>query len=113
MCASGHLVMEDNLLTIDSSVPRLAVAVLVMGQDTPELRRNRLQNVTGRRLALLLDWASLDPVLEGNQVKPGDAGLSTGGLRWHRASVLYHGSNDGVRAFAGQVKRGLMGLAGR
>jgi hypothetical protein len=108
LSASGHLVMEDNLLSIGPKAPRLAAAVLVTGQDTPELRRNRLLNATHQPAALLLDWTDKDPVLEGNQVEPSDAELSTSGLWRHRASVMYYGTKDEVRAFAGKVKRGLL-----
>jgi hypothetical protein len=108
LSASGHLIMEDNLLSIGPKASRLAAAVLVTGQDAPELRRNRLLNATRRPAALLLDWTNKDPVLEGNQVEPGDTGLSTRGLWRHRASVLYYGTKHEVRAFAGQVKHGLL-----
>jgi hypothetical protein len=111
--ASGHLVMQDNLLSIGPNVPRLAAAVLVTGQDTPELRRNRLLNATGRPAALLLDWTSQEPALESNQVGSGDAALSTSGLWRHRVAILYHGTKDEVRAVAGQAKRGLQGLMQR
>jgi hypothetical protein len=111
--ASGHLVMQDNLLSIGPNVPRLAAAVLVTGQDTPELRRNRLLNATGRSAALLLDWTSQEPVLESNQVGSGDAALSTSGLWRHRVAILYHDTKDEVRAVAGQAKRGLQGLMRR
>jgi hypothetical protein len=111
LSTSGHLVMEDNVLSIGPKAPRLSAAVLVTGQDSPEVRRNRLLNATGRPVALLLDWTGKYPVLEGNLVEPRDAGLSTNGVWRYRASVLYRGTKDGVRAFAGQVRRGLLGPA--
>ncbi len=113
LSASGHLVMEDNNLSIGPHLSRLNAAVLVMGQDSPELRRNRLLNGTGRPATLLLAWTSGHPLLEGNLVEPGDAELSTAGLWQHRASALYHGTKDGARAVAGQVKRDLLDLLNR
>jgi hypothetical protein len=110
LSASGHLVMEDNNLSIGPHLPRLNAAVLVTGQDSPELRRNRLLNGTGRPATLLLAWTSAYPLLEGNLVEPGDAELSTTGLWQYRASALYHGTKSGVRAIAGQVKRDLLEL---
>jgi hypothetical protein len=113
LSAGGHLVMEDNQLSLGPNSPRLAAAVLVTGTDSPELRRNQLLNGTGRPAVLLLDWSSNEPVLEGNLIGLGDAGLSTSGIWRFRASALYHGTKDEVRAVAGQVKRGLLGLVGR
>jgi hypothetical protein len=113
LSASGHLVMEDNTLSIGPHSPRSNAAVLVTGQDSAELRRNRLRNGTGRPASLLLAWTSADPLLEGNLVEPGDAELSTTGLWQHRASALYHSTQSGVRAFAGQVKRDLRQLLDR
>lgn len=109
----GHLVMQDNRLFIGPNPPRPAAAVLATGRDGPELRRNRLLNATGRPMALLLDWTGATPVLQGNQVGSGDATVSTSGLWRHRASDLYHGTREGARALAGEVKRSLLGLAGR
>jgi len=111
--ADGHLIMEDNLLSLGPNRPHLAAAVLVLGQDAPELRGNRLLNTTGRAAALLLDWTGKAPVLQNNEVGAGDVVLSTRGLWWHRASRLYHGAKDGVRSWAGQAKRGLLELLGR
>ena len=113
LSASGHLVMEDNTLAIGPHSPRLNAAVLVTGEDSAELRRNRLRNGTGRPANLLLTWTSAAPVLEDNLVEPGDAELSTTGLWQHRASALYHSTQNGVRAFAGQVKRDLWQLLDR
>jgi hypothetical protein len=110
--AGGHLVMEDNVLSIGPTAPRLAAAVLVTGQDAPRLRGNRLLNATGRSAVLLLDWSGSDPVLEGNQVGAGDVALSTSGLWRHRAAQLYHGTKDAGRAFAGRAKRRLLALVG-
>jgi hypothetical protein len=113
LSSGGHLVMQDNLLSIGPNAPRLAAAVLVTGDDAPELRRNRLLNTTGRPAALLLDWTSQNPVLQDNVVGRGDAVLSTDEVWRHRASVLYHGAKDEAHAVAGQVKRGLLGLLAR
>ncbi len=107
---NGHLIMEDNVLSLGPNQPRLAAAVLVLGGDAPELRRNRLVNTTGKPAALLLDWAGRAPVLQGNDVSPGDAVLSTSGLWRHRVSSLYHDAKDGVRGVADQAKRGLRAL---
>ncbi len=113
LSAGGHLVMEDNNLSIGPHSPRLNAALLVTGQDAPELRRNRLLNGTGRAATLLLAWTSAYPLLEGNVVELGDAELSTTGLWRYRASALYHGTKNGVRAVAGQVKRDLLQLLHR
>ena len=107
LARGGDLLMEDNLLSIGPNAPRLAAAVLATGQGTPKLRRNRLENATGQTAALLLDWTGTDPVVEGNQVGPGDVALSTSGLWRHRASDAYHGTKDAARAFAGRMKRWL------
>jgi hypothetical protein len=106
-------VMEDNSLSIGPHSPRWNAAVLVTGQDAPELRRNRLLNGTGQPATLLLAWTSAYPLLEGNVVELGDAELSTTGLWRYRASALYHGTENGVRAVAGQVKRDLLELLDR
>ena len=50
---------------------------------------------------------------QGNLVEPGDAELSTTGVWQYRASALYHGTKNGVRAVAGQVKRVLLELLDR
>jgi hypothetical protein len=113
LSASGHLVMEDNNLSIGLHSPRLNAAVLVTGQDSPELRRNRLRNGTGRPSTLLLAWTGAYPLLEGNLVEPGDGEVSTTGVWQYRASALYHGTKNGVRAAAGQVKRVLLELLDR
>jgi hypothetical protein len=113
LSAGGHLVMEDNNLSIGPHSPRLNAAVLVTGEDAPELRRNRLLNGTGQPATLLLAWTSGYPVLEGNLVEARDAALSTTGLWHYRASALYHGTENGVRAVAGQVKRDLLELLDR
>jgi hypothetical protein len=113
MSASGHLVMEDNNLSIGPHLSRLNAAVLVTGEDSSELRRNRLLNGTARRATLLLAWTSGYPLLEGNRVEPGDVELSTAGGWQFRASALYHGMKNGVRAVAGQAKRNLLELLDR
>ncbi len=113
LSTGGHLVMEDNNLSIGPHSPRWNAAVLVTGQDAPELQRNRLLNGTGRPATLLLAWTTDYPLLEGNVVAPGDAEVSTTGLWQFRASKLYHGTKNGVRAVAGQVKRDLLQLLDR
>jgi hypothetical protein len=113
LSTSGHLVMEDNNLSIGPHLPRLNSAVLVTGKDSPELRRNRLLNRTGRPATLLLAWTSAYPLMEGNRVEPGDVELSTTGLWQYRASALYHGTKSEVRAVAGQVKRDMLELLDR
>jgi hypothetical protein len=110
LSVGGHLVMEDNLLSIGPNEPHLTAAVVVMGREAPELLRNRLLNTTDRPAVLLLNWTGTEPVLQGNQVAPPDTEHSAGGLWRHRASNLYYGTKDGVRAFAGRVKRGLLAL---
>jgi hypothetical protein len=107
LAGGGELVMEDNLLSLGPHAPRLTAAVLATGPGTPTLRRNRLLNTTGQAVTLLLNWTGTDPVLQGNEVGPGDAVLSTDGLWRHRASHAYHETKDGLRAFAGRVKRGI------
>ena len=109
----GQLVMEDNLLSLGPNEPRLAAAVVAMGQGAPELRRNRLLNTTDRPAVLLLNWTGSEPELQGNQVSPRDMEQSAGGLWRHRASNLYYSTKDGVRAFAGRLKRGLLALVAR
>jgi hypothetical protein len=106
-------VMEDNNLSIGPHLSRLNAAVLVTGEDSSELRRNRLLNGTARRATLLLAWTSGYPLLEGNRVEPGDVELSTAGGWQFRASALYHGMKNGVRAVAGQAKRNLLELLDR
>jgi hypothetical protein len=105
LASGGDLLMDDNLLSLGPNAPRLAAAVLATGQGTPELRRNRLTNTTGQAASLLLNWTGTDPVLQDNEVGPDDVVLSTDGLWRHRASLAYHGTKDGIRAFAGRIKR--------
>jgi hypothetical protein len=82
---------------------------VITGQDGPELRRNRLLNTTGQPMTLLLDWSGTDPVMQDNQVAPGDTELSIDGLWKHRASSLFYAVKSQARAIAGEVKRGLVG----
>lgn len=110
---SDQLVMLDNRLSIGPNRPRPAAAVLAMGPGAPELRHNRLLNTTGQPATLLLDWTGTAPILQSNQLGAGDIELSTSGLWRHRASGLYHDTRDGVRAVAGRMKRGLLGLVGK
>ncbi len=105
LAGAGALLLEDNVLTVGPNAPRRGAAVTVMDGATATLRRNRLVNQTGRPLALLLDWSWGDPVLEANQVGPGDSLLSSAGQWRHRASVQYHERKDQARALAGQLKR--------
>ena len=100
--ASGRLLMEDNAfrLTGDAEAAARATGPAV-------LRRNRLVNETGRPVALLVDWGSSSPVLDGNMVPPGDAVVSTAGAWRNEASSLYYGAKDTVRGVAGAAKRGL------
>jgi hypothetical protein len=107
LASGGDLIMKDNLLSLGPNASRLATAVLAMGQGTLELRRNQMVNATGQAAALLLNWTGTDPVLQGNQVGPGDEVLSTHGLWRHWASQAYHGTKDSLRAFVGRMKRKL------
>lgn len=109
MATGVALVLEDNRLTIGPIAPRLGAAVVAMGRGVPELRRNTLINTTGQPQALLLNWSGTGPLVGGNQIAPGDKEVSTAGLARHMASVLAHGTIDGVRGFADWVKRGLGG----
>jgi len=113
LSTGGSLVMEDNVFSVGPNAPRVGGAVLAMGDGTLALRRNRLENSTGQSLALLLNWTATEPVVEGNQVGPGDEALSSSGLWRHRAAGAWHGMKDGLHGFAGSVKRGLLGLVGR
>jgi hypothetical protein len=113
LATGGSLIMEDNVLTIGPNAPRLGGAVLATGDGTLALRRNQLENKTGRELALLLNWTSGEPVGEGNKVGPGDEVLSSSGLWRHRASGAWHGMKDGVHGFLSGVKGTLRALVGR
>jgi hypothetical protein len=112
MATGGDLVMEDNSLAIGPGAPRLATAVLAVGRGTPTLLRNRLENGTGQKAVLLRNWTGTDPVLEGNQVGPGDKIASTGGVWRHRAAGAWHATKNSLHGFAGRVKRGILALVG-
>ncbi len=109
MATGGAPILEDNLLTMGPTAPRLAAAVVAMGNGAPELRRNTLTNATGRPMALLLNWTGTEPSMAGNQVAPADTEVSIEGLARHMAAILLHGMVDGVRGLAGRIKRGLGG----
>ena len=80
----GVLVMRDNIVSVGpNGVPHDA-AVRASGTGAV-LDGNRLQNETGRPMALLLDWMTADPVLRNNVVGPGDQVVSTSGAWRHRA----------------------------
>jgi hypothetical protein len=113
LSTGGSLIVEDNVFSVGPNAPRVGGAVLAMGDGTLALRRNRLENSTGKGLALLLNWTPEEPVGEGNQAGPGDEVLSSSGLWRHRAAGAWHGMKDGLHGFAGSVKRGLLGLVGR
>jgi hypothetical protein len=113
MATGGGLVIDDNVFSIGPTAPRPATAVLAMGHGPLTLRRDRMENGTGQRLALLFNWTGTDPRVEGNQVGQGDQVLSRSGLWRHRASRVYHGIKDTLRHIAGLMIRGLRGLVGR
>jgi putrescine transport system permease protein len=113
LATGGVLAVEDSLLSLGLGAPRLAAAVLAMGVGRVELRRDRMENRSGRNASMLLDWTGTEPLLEGNQVAAGDAVLSTNGRWRHRASGAYHATKDAVRGFLGGIKRGLLALVGR
>ena len=113
LATGGSLVMEDNIFSVGPNAPRLGGAVLATGQGTLALRRNRLENGTGRSLALLLNWTGAEPVGEGNQTGPGDEVLSTSGIWRHRAAGAWHGMKDGLHGFLSAIKSALKALIGR
>jgi hypothetical protein len=108
--ARGSLLMEDNVITVGPNSPFKQAAVIAWDEANVTLRRNRLVNATGTPLTLLLDWTSNDPVLDANQLGPGDTLVSTSGLWRHRASTLYHDGKAQARAAAGAVKRFVLRL---
>jgi hypothetical protein len=113
MATGGGLVIDDNVFSIGPNAPRPATAVLAMGRGPLALRRDRMENGTGQRLALLFNWTGTDPQVEGNQVGQGDQVLSRSGLWRHRASGVYHRTKDTLRHVAGLLIRGLRALLGR
>jgi hypothetical protein len=103
--AGGDLLMTGNTLSIGPNAPKLAAAVLATGLNPVILLGNRLENHTGRSMAMLRDWTGIAPVLQDNQVGAGDTVLSTDGLWRHRTADAYHGTKDALRAAAGRMKR--------
>lgn len=110
--SAGALLMRDNVVAVGPAPPPRNAAVQASG-TAAELRGNRLQNSTGRPQALLLDWTSASPVLDGNTVGPGDSVVSSEGLWRHRASLIVHGVLGDARAVAGRTKQLLQGMLGR
>ncbi len=106
--ASGRLTLQGNTFEAGPDAAGQPAAVLATGDAGPVLRGNRLLP-SGRPLALLLDWTGGTPVLEGNQVAPGDQEVSTAGSLRHRASDAAHGAKDGLRGLAGRAKRFILG----
>ena len=101
----GALLLEDNVITMGPNAPKQDAAVTLYDGATGTLRRNRLVNQTGHSIALLLDWSWSDPVLDGNEIGPGDRLVTTAGLWRHRASVEYHTKKDEAKALARQLKQ--------
>ncbi len=113
----GTLILRDNVFVVGPPAPRLAAAVLaqgrgVFGRGALVARGNRMLNPTATPMALLLNWTGSEPDLQANTVGPTDRTVSAAGLWRHRAASLYHGTKHDLRAAAGWLKRGLMGLAG-
>ncbi len=104
---AGNLVMTDNTLTIGPNAPPQDAAVVLFDAATATLRHNRLENRSGARLALLLDWSTGHPTLDGNTIAPGDTLSSTAGVWRHRVSSSLHGAKDELRGIAGQAKRSI------
>ncbi len=103
----GALVAEDNSLTAGPAARDGMIRVV--GEGPVTVRRNRLLNEAGGPATLLLNWTAATPVLEQNTLAPGDSAVRTEGAWRHRASVAAHGAKDGLRSWAGSVKRGLFG----
>lgn len=101
----GALLLEDNVITMGPNAPARDAAVSLYDGASGTLRRNRLVNQTGHSIALVLDWSWSDPVLEANEIGPGDRLVTTAGLWRHRASVEYHTRKDEARALARQLKQ--------
>ena len=104
LATRGDLLAEDNTFQIGPNAPNLGAAIAAWDAATVTLRRNQLENKTGQHLALLLDWTNSSPVLEGNQVGPGDSEVSTSGLWRHRASGTFAATKEAVRDLARSVK---------
>lgn len=113
MATGGGLIIEDNVLSIGPNAPRSATAVLAMGRGPLTLRRDRMENGTGQRLALLFNWTGTNAQVEGDQVGQGDRVLSRSGLWRHRASRVYHRTKDTLRHVVSLMIRGLRALVGR
>ena len=108
--AAGYLTMQDNVLIVGPSRPPQDAAIILSDDATATLQRNRLDNRTGTSMALLLDWSSGSPTLEGNVVAAGDALSSTSGVWRHRVSSTLHAVKDGLRGMAGGAKRSISAL---
>ena len=106
--ASGGLTLTGNTFTAGPDAAGQPAAVLATGDAGPVLRGNRLLP-SGHPMALLLDWTGGSPVLEGNQVAPGDQEVSSAGSLRHRASGAAHGAKDGLRGLVGRAKRFILG----
>ena len=108
--AAGTLLMQDNAITVGPNRPSQAAAVVVFDDASATLQKNRLDNRTGAPLALLLDWSTGSPTLDGNTVAPGDTLSSTSGLWRHRVSSTLHSAKDELRGMAGRAKRSVSAL---
>lgn len=109
---AGTLAIRDTVIAAGPNPPPRDAAVLAMGEAVT-LRGTRLENTTGQRLTLLLDWTHASPALGGNQVPPGDAEASSAGLLRHRVGGVVHSAIDDARAAAGTARRTVRGLLGR
>jgi len=102
---NGNLLMLDNVITVGPNAPFKQAAVIAWDETGVTLRRNRLVNQTGGPLTFLLDWTSRDPVLNGNQLGPGDSMVGTGGIWRHRASSLYQDGKAQAHAAGSALKQ--------
>ena len=110
LVSGSDLVMVDNALAVGPEMPKQAAAVLMTGNGTAALRRNRLQNETGQALSLLLNWTGNTPSMQDNLAGPGDSLVSSSGVWRHRVAASYYGTKDALRSLAGRTKRGLVAL---
>ena len=77
--------------------------------DGVTIRRARLTNLTGRPVALLQDWSPGRPVLDLNQIGPGDHLVTTDGAMRHRIASALRNAKDGLRDLARSAKHAIMG----
>lgn len=102
---AGRATIEDGVFVIGPAAPATAAAVLLLDDAAAALRRDRLDNRTGSRLALLLDWSWGRPTLEANVLAPGDGAVESRGVWRHRVGSWARSVRDGLRTWAGRLKR--------